>query len=74
MWRVVFVAFLLAHGPGPPYESAVAMTQRIPDARLVTVASGGHMMLGAHPGELGEVASFIKQHEPSPAGASVRAS
>jgi pimeloyl-ACP methyl ester carboxylesterase len=55
--------------PGPPYASAVEMAQRIPDAQLVTVESGGHLMLGDHADAIGEVARFIEKHSPSRAEA-----
>jgi pimeloyl-ACP methyl ester carboxylesterase len=51
--------------PGPPYASAVEMTHRIADARLVTVDSGGHLMLGDHADAISEVARFIQAHSPS---------
>jgi pimeloyl-ACP methyl ester carboxylesterase len=64
----VLVPTLIMHArddPGPPYPSAVEMLRRISDAQLVTVESGGHMMLGAHADELGEVARFIEEHSAS---------
>lgn len=48
--------------PGPPYASAVEMAHRIPDARLVTVESGGHLMLGDHADAISAVARFIQAH------------
>lgn len=51
--------------PGPPYATAVEMAHRIPDARIVTVESGGHLMLGDHAEAIGEVARFIHEHGPS---------
>ena len=57
--------------PGPPYASAVEMTGRIPNARLLTVESGGHMMLGDHWDAIGEVARFIEANGASPAEAAM---
>jgi pimeloyl-ACP methyl ester carboxylesterase len=51
--------------PGPPYASAVETADRIPDAQLVTVDSGGHLMLGDHADAISEVARFIHEHGPS---------
>lgn len=48
--------------PGPPYASAVEMARRIPNARLVTVESGGHLMLGDHADATHEVARFLAEH------------
>jgi pimeloyl-ACP methyl ester carboxylesterase len=56
---------LLMHArddPGPSYASAVEMAHRIPDARMVTVENGGHLMLGDHAEAIGEVARFILEH------------
>lgn len=54
--------------PGPPYASAVEMAHRIPDAQLVTVESGGHLMLGDHADAISEVARFIYKHGTPRAG------
>ncbi|HZB01913.1 MAG TPA: alpha/beta hydrolase [Actinomycetota bacterium] len=65
----VGVPTLILHArddPGPPYASAVAMSHRIPDAQLITVERGGHMLLGAHADELREVARFIEDHSAVP--------
>lgn len=65
----VAVPTLVMHArddPGPPYASAIEMVHRMPEARLVTVESGGHMMLGTHPDAIGEVARFIEAHSASP--------
>jgi pimeloyl-ACP methyl ester carboxylesterase len=51
--------------PGPPYARAVEMAHRIPDAQLVTVKSGGHLMLGDHADAIGQLARFIHEHSPS---------
>lgn len=50
---------------GPPYARAVEMAHRMPDARLVTVAAGGHLMLGEHADAIGEVLSFLAEHSVS---------
>ena len=52
--------------PGPPYASAVEMSHHIPDAQLIPVESGGHMLLGTHADELKEVARFIEDHSEVP--------
>jgi pimeloyl-ACP methyl ester carboxylesterase len=48
--------------PGPPYASAVEMARRIPNARLLTVERGGHLMFGDHEDEKSEVARFLVEH------------
>jgi pimeloyl-ACP methyl ester carboxylesterase len=61
----VLVPTLVMHSrddPGPPYESAVEMTRRIPDTRLDTVGRGGHLMLGDHADASREVDRFIADH------------
>jgi len=47
--------------PGPPYASAAEMARRIPDARLVTVERGGHLMLGEHADATREGARFVAE-------------
>jgi pimeloyl-ACP methyl ester carboxylesterase len=64
----VFVPTLVMHArddPGPPYASAVEMVRRIPDARLLTVEQGGHLMLGDHTDAIREVALFLAEHTSS---------
>jgi len=64
----VLVPTLVMHArddPGPPYASAVETADRIPDAQVVTVDSGGHLMLGDHADAINEVARFIHEHGPS---------
>ena len=61
----VLVPTLVMHArddPGPPYASAVETAHRIPDAQVVTVDSGGHLMLGDHADAISEVARFIREH------------
>jgi pimeloyl-ACP methyl ester carboxylesterase len=53
--------------PGPPYASAVEMAGSIPDARLVTVQSGGHLMLGDHADAIDQIAQFMAEHSASQA-------
>ena len=68
----VLVPTLVMHArddPGPPYASAVEMARRISNARLVTVQSGGHLMLGDHREATREVARFIAAHSASRAEA-----
>jgi pimeloyl-ACP methyl ester carboxylesterase len=64
----VLVPTLVMHArddPGPPYASAVEMARRIPDARLLTVERGGHLMLGDHVDATREVARFLAEHSAS---------
>lgn len=64
----VLVPTLVMHArddPGPPYASAVEMARRIPNARLVTVQSGGHLMLGDHAEATREVVRFLAAHTAS---------
>jgi pimeloyl-ACP methyl ester carboxylesterase len=64
----VLVPTLVMHArddPGPPYASAVEMARRIPDARLLTVERGGHLMLGDHAEATREVARFLAGHSAS---------
>jgi pimeloyl-ACP methyl ester carboxylesterase len=59
----VLVPTLVVHArddPGPPYASAVQMTRQIRHSRLVTVETGGHLMLGDHADAIQTVASFIQ--------------
>lgn len=51
--------------PGPPYASAVEMALRIPGARLVTVETGGHLMLGDHADAIRDIAGFMAENSPS---------
>ena len=48
--------------PGPPYEAAVRMARQMPLAKILTVESGGHLMLGEHPAALAEAQTFLRQH------------
>jgi pimeloyl-ACP methyl ester carboxylesterase len=64
----VLVPTLVMHArddPGPPYAGAVEMARRIPDARLLTVERGGHLMLGDHGKATREVARFLAAHSAS---------
>ena len=64
----VLVPTLVMHAqddPGPPYASAVATAHRIPEAQLVTVDSGGHLMVGDHADAMSKVARFLHEHRPS---------
>jgi pimeloyl-ACP methyl ester carboxylesterase len=54
--------------PGPPYAAAVGMARRIPVAKVVTVARGGHLMLGEHPAATEEVQVFLREHSAVPVG------
>ena len=44
------------------YENAQAMAERIPGAKLLTIESGGHMLLGHEERIRDEIAKFLKQH------------
>jgi len=61
----ITVPALIIHAADDPlarYENARSMAERIPGARLVTVESGGHMLLG-HEGRIrSEIGEFLKQH------------
>jgi pimeloyl-ACP methyl ester carboxylesterase len=46
--------------PGPPYAAAEAMVRRMPVAKLLTVAHGGHLMLGDHPDQLDAAQRFLR--------------
>lgn len=64
----VLVPTLVMHArddPGPPYASAAQMTRQIQHARLVTVETGGHLMLGDHADAIQTVARFIQAHSGS---------
>ena len=51
------------------FELSRTLATHIPDARLVTVQSGGHLMLGDHREATREVARFIAAHSASRAEA-----
>jgi len=44
------------------YDNAWAMAERIPGARLITVESGGHMLLGHEERVRSEIGEFLEQH------------
>jgi len=44
------------------YENAQSMAERIPGAKLVTIESGGHMLLGHEERVRSEIAEFLEQH------------
>jgi pimeloyl-ACP methyl ester carboxylesterase len=44
------------------YENAQSAVERIPGARLVTIESGGHMLLGHEERVRSEIAGFLDQH------------
>jgi pimeloyl-ACP methyl ester carboxylesterase len=52
--------------PGPPYAAAARMARQIPIAKLVTVQSGGHLMLGEHPSAIDEVHAFLREFSAVP--------
>lgn len=47
--------------PAANYEDAIAMSRRIPRAKLLTVDEGGHMMLGSGNVVRGEINSFLNE-------------
>ncbi len=58
------VPVLIIHAVDDPlasYDNARAMVQRIPDARLITVQSGGHMLLGHAERIRTEIAGFLRR-------------
>ena len=65
--RVPTLVMLARDDPGPPYANAVEMARQIPDARMVTVEKGGHLMLGEHAQATRDVARFLEEHSASPA-------
>ena len=44
------------------YENAQSMAERIPDARLVTIKSGGHMLLGHEERIRSEIVAFLEEY------------
>lgn len=46
------------------YENARSMAEQIPGAKLVTVDSGGHMLLGHEERIRSEIVEFLEQHTP----------
>ena len=44
------------------YVNAQAAAERIPDARLVTVEDGGHMLLGHEESVRSEIVTFLREH------------
>ena len=60
----IAVPVLIIHAVDDPlasYDNARSMAERIPGARLVTVESGGHMLLG-HEGRIrSEIGEFLKE-------------
>ena len=44
------------------YDNARAMAERIPGAKLVTIESGGHMLLGHEERVRSEIGEFLEQH------------
>jgi pimeloyl-ACP methyl ester carboxylesterase len=58
----VHVPTLVIHAPDDPlapYEDAKRMAERIPDARFISVPSGGHVFMHRHEPALVEVRGFI---------------
>ncbi|MTI94701.1 MAG: alpha/beta hydrolase [Firmicutes bacterium] len=48
--------------PAAQYEAAVAMEQRIPNARLVTIEKGGHLMFGSEDLVQREIDRFLREY------------
>ena len=44
------------------YKNAQAAAERIPNARLVTIEDGGHMMLGHEQRIRSEIESFLREY------------
>lgn len=58
---------LIVHAADDPlasYENARSMAELIPGARLVTVKSGGHMLLGQGEVVRAAVADFLSRNAP----------
>jgi len=63
----ITVPVLIIHAVDDPlarYDNARSMANRIPGARLVTVESGGHMLLGHEERAGSEIREFLEQHTP----------
>ncbi|NKQ36997.1 MAG: alpha/beta hydrolase [Chloroflexi bacterium] len=60
------VPLLIIHAVDDPlanYDNARAMVERIPNARLLSVESGGHMLLGHEERIRAEITGFLEQHK-----------
>jgi pimeloyl-ACP methyl ester carboxylesterase len=44
------------------YENAQSMAERIPDAKLVAIESGGHMLLGHEERIRSEIVAFLEEY------------
>lgn len=47
------------------YKNAQSMAERIPDSKLVTIESGGHMLLGHQERVRSEIRAFLEEHSPT---------
>jgi pimeloyl-ACP methyl ester carboxylesterase len=59
----IIVPVLVIHAVDDPlasYDNARLMAERFPDARLITIESGGHMLLGHEERIRTEIAEFLK--------------
>jgi len=51
-----------ADDPLALYKNAQRMAERIPDSKLVTIESGGHMLLGHEERVRSEIIAFLEEH------------
>lgn len=54
---------LIIHADDDPlasYENAAALAERLPNAKMLTIATGGHLLLGSDERVISEIADFIK--------------
>jgi pimeloyl-ACP methyl ester carboxylesterase len=57
---------LIIHAVDDPladYDNAQTMAERIPDAKLVTMESGGHPLLGHEERIQAEISEFLNEHK-----------
>jgi pimeloyl-ACP methyl ester carboxylesterase len=62
----ISVPTLIIHAVDDPladYDNAQAMAERIPDAKLVTMESGGHPLLGHEEWIQAEISEFLYEHK-----------
>jgi len=63
-WQEITTPVLVVQAVDDPlasYENAKAMAAQIPDARLLTIEDGGHMLLGHEQQVRAEIVEFLKQ-------------
>lgn len=62
----ISVPTLITHAVDDPlanYDNAQTMAERIPDAKLVTIESGGHPLLGHEERIQAEISEFLNEHK-----------